>query len=187
MRRILCIGDSNTWGYDPCSPLGGRYPEDARWTGRLSGWETVNDGINGRTIPSAREYSETEWLLRGERYDAVCVMLGTNDLLQGTSAETAGAAMERYLRFLHGTAGNVPIVLIAPPPFRPGEWVTSAAQIAESEKLAGIYRALAGKAGIFFADAGLWNVEFAFDGVHFTADGHAVFAAGLSETLCKIL
>jgi len=186
MRRILCIGDSNTRGFDPRSYGGGRYAPDVRWTGRLPGWETVNDGINGRTIPTAREYPDTERLLRGEPIDAVCVMLGTNDLLRGASAEEAGAALENYLRFLRGAAGDTPIVLIAPPPFRPGEWVTSAAQILESEKLAGVYRALAARSGLFFADAGRWNVELSFDGVHFTAGGHAAFAAGLSETLSDI-
>ena len=30
-RRIFCFGDSNTYGYDPREPLGGRYPADARW------------------------------------------------------------------------------------------------------------------------------------------------------------
>ena len=53
MRRIFCIGDSNTWGYDPRSYVGGRYPGMCRWTGRLSGWEIVNDGINGARIPCA--------------------------------------------------------------------------------------------------------------------------------------
>ena len=186
MSRILCIGDSNTWGYDPRSRLGGRYPGDVRWTGRLIGRETVNDGINGRTIPPVREYPDTERLLRGERFDAVCVILGTNDLLQGASAEAAGAAMERYLCFLRRAAGDIPVILIAPPPFRSGEWVTSAAQISESKKLAGVYRSLAEKTGVFFADAGLWNVETAFDGVHFTPEGHAAFASGLSGTLDDI-
>ena len=186
MRRILCIGDSNTWGFDPRSYGVGRYASDVRWTGRLPGREAFNDGINGRAIPSVREYPDTERLLRGEPFDAVCVMLGTNDLLRGSSAEAAGMAMADYLRFLRGAAGDIPIVLIAPPPFRSGEWVTSAAQIAESEKLAGIYRALSGRSGFFFADAGLWNVELSFDGVHFTAEGHAAFAAGLSRTLRDI-
>lgn len=34
---LLCFGDSNTFGYDPCDPLGGRYPSQIRWTGRLAG------------------------------------------------------------------------------------------------------------------------------------------------------
>ena len=43
MRRILCFGDSNTYGYDP---RGGRYDENTRWTKRLDallgdGWTVV--------------------------------------------------------------------------------------------------------------------------------------------------
>lgn len=26
MMRVMCLGDSNTYGYDPRSYLGGRYP-----------------------------------------------------------------------------------------------------------------------------------------------------------------
>ena len=53
--KIICFGDSNTWGYDPRSYLGERYPKDVRWTGLLSalpGLEVVNCGVNGRTIPN---------------------------------------------------------------------------------------------------------------------------------------
>ena len=37
--------------------------------------------------------------------------------------------------------------------------------------------------GIRFADAGTWNISLAYDGVHFTAQGHKAFAAGLLEEL----
>lgn len=35
MYRILCYGDSNTWGYN--AETGDRFPEDVRWTGVLQG------------------------------------------------------------------------------------------------------------------------------------------------------
>ena len=52
MKRIVCYGDSNTWGYTPGT--GARYPEDVRWTGRLQralgpGYAVVEEGLNGRT------------------------------------------------------------------------------------------------------------------------------------------
>ena len=36
MKRILCYGDSNTWGHNP-EPDGEdfRYGDDVRWTGML--------------------------------------------------------------------------------------------------------------------------------------------------------
>lgn len=64
-----------------------------------------------------------------------------------------------------------------------GEWVQRKALIEESEKLRQRYRTLAEKRGCFFADAGDWDVELLFDGVHFSPSGHAAFALGLSEAL----
>ena len=47
-RRILCLGDSNTWGFDPRSYGGDRYPPEIRWTDRLAaaGRAVVNAGLN---------------------------------------------------------------------------------------------------------------------------------------------
>ena len=48
-KRIICIGDSNTYGYDPAAFGGARYPEGVRWTSRLgSAWDIRNLGENGR-------------------------------------------------------------------------------------------------------------------------------------------
>ena len=50
--RILCYGDSNTWGYTPISKK--RYPANIRWTGVLQNllgkdfW-IIEEGLNGRT------------------------------------------------------------------------------------------------------------------------------------------
>ena len=50
MKRVLCYGDSNTWGYVP--GLGVRHPEDVRWTGvaaKLLGpdYRIIEEGMNG--------------------------------------------------------------------------------------------------------------------------------------------
>ena len=45
--NVICFGDSNTYGYDPRSWLGGRYDPDSRWVdilapkpaGRSTTWE----------------------------------------------------------------------------------------------------------------------------------------------------
>ena len=53
MKRIVCFGDSNVYGYDPRSWLGGRYENGVRWTSLLgsAGWEVKNEGFNGQEIP----------------------------------------------------------------------------------------------------------------------------------------
>ena len=52
--RIVCYGDSNTFGYDGRDTVGGRLPAGARWVdllGGMLGCECLNCGLNGRTVP----------------------------------------------------------------------------------------------------------------------------------------
>ena len=82
--KILCIGDSNTWGYDPRSYYGSRYPADARWTDQLDDYTVVNCGMNGLSIPqNAAVYKE---LIKSRKPDLTIVMLGSSDLLERASA-----------------------------------------------------------------------------------------------------
>ena len=186
MKRILCFGDSNTFGCDPRSYLGSQYPDNVRWTRLLRGmgWEAVNYGQNGLRVPRGSQFPAIiDQLRRAVPADAVTVMLGGNDLLNGISAEETAAWMEALLRCMKEHAGDVVLLLIAPPPLRFGDWVQTQELIDESERLGGLYRRLAGKLDIAFADAGEWDVTLTFDGVHFSPEGHAAFAKGLAEAL----
>lgn len=188
-QGILCYGDSNTYGYDPRSYLGGRYPKDVRWTGKLeaAGWEIINQGENGRSIP--RLDSEIEAVARAvqeAKPEVLTVMLGSNDLLQrpGLTAEVCGQMMERFLSaLLAEVPAELKVLLIAPPPMEPGAWEPDPALIRESHRLADCYETLAKRLGIFFADAGKWDVELTFDGVHFSEAGQRAFTVGLLEIL----
>ena len=169
--KVICFGDSNTYGYDPES--GGRYAGDSRWVdllARQTGWQTCNQGENGRVIPvSAPAFpADTGYLV---------VMLGTNDLLQGRSPAAVTAGMERFLSGVALARGR--ILLIAPPPVREGAWVREKGVIDGARALGPCYRALAGRLGVRFADAGAWPIALADDGVHFTRQGHRNFAARL--------
>ena len=92
MTRILCYGDSNTWGYDPAS--GERFAADIRWTGVLrkvlasDRFEVIEEGLNGRTTvwddPIEGQKNGRQYLipcLESHRpLDLVVILLGTNDL-----------------------------------------------------------------------------------------------------------
>ena len=186
MKRMLCIGDSNTWGYDPRSWFGSQYPADVRWTGLLetAGWQVFNCGQNGLSIPRKAGCAVYENLVRSRLpLDVVTVMLGSNDLLEGASAEEAAAEMKPFLSGIVRAAPEANILLIAPPVMQEGTWVQGVRLLRESERLAGRYRELACTMGIHFAAAGSWKVELCFDGVHFSPEGHAAFARGLTEVL----
>ena len=185
--KVLCYGDSNTYGYDPRGFFGDRYPKESRWVDILAqrtGWEIRNEGQNGREIPSRPfQYQRAGELLAQSPPDVFAIMLGTNDLLRGYSAEASCSRMEAFLRYIQPGCGQ--ILLIAPPPMKRGAWVTEENLIAESVKLAEAYQALSQKLGIAFVNAGQWNVPLAFDGVHFTEEGHRAFAEGLYTYLAE--
>ena len=180
---LLCIGDSNTYGYDPRSYFGDRYPADVRWTERLGTWKTVNCGMNGLAVPF--NHTVFKDLIRSESPDVVAVMLGTNDLLEEANAETTAKRMEAFLTDIKDICPK--LLLIAPTPMQPGEWVQSQKQIDESVKLGQEYCELAKKLEIYYADAGEWHVELANDGVHFTPKGHKAFAEGLCSVLNRLI
>ena len=175
--KVICFGDSNTYGYDPRSYFGGRYDADSRWVDILAaetGWEVRNMGQNGREIPSAAPAIPADT-------DLLIVMLGTNDLLQGKSPEQAAGRLERFLSGISLERNK--ILLIAPPPVTLGQWVPSPQLIEDSHAFAQLCQALAERMGIRFADAGKWDIPLTYDGVHFTEQGHKAFAAGLLEEL----
>ena len=175
--NVICFGDSNTYGYDPRSYLGGRYDPDSRWVDILAvetGWSVCNMGQNGREIPSAAPAFPADT-------DLLIVMLGTNDLLQGRSPEQAAERLERFLSGI--PLDRSKILVIAPLPVKRGAWVPDQQLIDDSRTYARLCQALAGQLGIRFADAGKWDIPLAYDGVHFTEQGHRAFAAGLLEEL----
>ena len=175
--KVICFGDSNTYGYDPRSYFGGRYDADSRWVDILAaetGWEVRNMGQNGREIPFTAPGLPADT-------DLLIVMLGTNDLLQGRSPEQAAERLERFLSDI--SLKRDKILLIAPPPVALGEWVPSPQLIDNSHAFARLCQALAERVGIRFADAGKWDISLTYDGVHFTEQGHKAFAAGLLEEL----
>lgn len=188
-HRIVCYGDSNTYGYDPRSYLGGRYPEAVRWTALLNaeGWEVVNEGQNGRSIPRLdHEINAAVRTILRANAEILVVMLGSNDLLQspGITADVCGERMEKFLAaVLTETQNDLKVLLVAPPPMKLGAWVSDLSTLEESQRLAGCYQAVAQQLGIAFADADTWDIGLTYDGVHFSEKGHRAFTTGIRAAM----
>ena len=138
MKRILCYGDSNTFGTVPLADPaaeGQRYDEHTRWCGVLrdtlgEGWEIIEDGVGGRcTIYGDGEeaYKNGEPTLlpalqAAAPMDAVVIMLGTNDLRldRGVTDDTIDMGIRRLADIVlaHpelGREGRLPRLLIISP------------------------------------------------------------------------
>ena len=188
-RRILCFGDSNTWGFDPRDQIENRYPPEERWPDLLAqatGWSVINLGLNGRTVP----YRKNEILsalaqIRGRLpLDCLILMLGSNDALSMDfpSADGVARRMDAFLRALRQDFPALPVLLLSPPQVE-----IPLAHVQELFwELIPEYRALAAKHGARFAAAPEWRLPLAYDGVHLSAAAQRIFAEKLRECLREL-
>ncbi|MCH6265556.1 SGNH/GDSL hydrolase family protein [Neobacillus citreus] len=133
-RRIVCFGDSNTWGYDVKTL--GRFPEGIRWTSILADllgeeFQVVEEGLSGRTsvvddplFEGLNGYSYIHpCLMSHSPLELVIIMLGTNDtkerfhLTSYNIAQGIARLSQKAKSTPAGVKGAFPEVLvIAPPP-----------------------------------------------------------------------
>ena len=85
MRKILCFGDSNTYGFNPKD--GSRYDINTRWSGRLKNiCEVTEAGCNNRTAfsdnPAGDNFTGYKILPQylKQHFDYIFVQIGINDL-----------------------------------------------------------------------------------------------------------
>ena len=183
MQKIVCYGDSNTYGYDATDVFCGRLPPEERWTNILSvllNAEVVNCGMNGRTVPRSKRAFDADLRLisRAAQFDLLIIMLGSNDLLTGHEPEETAEQMKTLLLKLQSLYPSSKMLLIAPPPVQGYALLF--------EELSEQYQALAKSMQISFADAGKWSIDISADDVHFSPAGHQAFAIRMAEEMKKI-
>ena len=206
--RILCFGDSLTWGFDPVTRT--RLPEEVRWPGVLQrllgpGCRVIEEAQSGRTI-ATEDPAEGE--KNGLRYvipclesqspvDLMIVMLGGNDVKRKFSYAAIDVAGEMQIFLEKVQAHNrfrmedrMKLLLIAPPPV--GEkaedpWLEDLFDFDRARKvsgeLAGWYARLAEMYGCLYLDAGRIVTASAVDGVHLDPDSHERLAEAVYEKL----
>lgn len=206
-RRVLCFGDSNTWGY---IPTGGRYDEHTRWPMRMGellggGWTVVEEGFNGRTCvyddPVEGGYKSglnylPPCLMTHNPLDLVLIMLGTNDTKCRFSLTpmTIGQSMMQLVRAvkLYGmnAAGDPPrCMIVAPAPILDNLMETRHAEcfgeqaIAVSKGLGPELNRVSKLLRVDFFDAAPHAEVSPLDAVHWTAEGHRRFAAAMADKL----
>ena len=200
MKRVLCYGDSNTWGYEPAT--GNRYPEEVRWPGVLArelgdGFRVVEEALNGRTTvreDPVEEYKNGRVYLRPcleshAPLDLVIIALGVNDLKArffasaSDAADGAGVLVSISQLSGAGPEGGAPAVLLVAPP--PVGVLTELAQMfaGAQEKSRGFsrqYRRVAEKYACVFLDAGEVVRPSDRDGIHLEAGEHRKLGEALA-------
>ena len=192
--KIICYGDSNTYGYDPHGYPELRFSQEIRWVDHIAQQlaeqieEVVNLGQNGREVPDNQwERAQDVAVYIAEisnPEDIITVMLGGNDLLLGNlSAEETTAKMKVLLEYMKDKLEGRKILLAAPIVMQHGYWVPEDHYIEESKILVKLYEKLAQDLDIDFVDPNQWGIGVAEDGVHFTAEGSKVFGQNIYQFL----
>lgn len=203
--RILCYGDSNTWGYIP-NTIRHRYEPNERFTGILQQllgdkYEIIEEGLNSRTLissdnrPGKEGRNGSDYLIpcldSQDPIDLVVLMLGTNELKKSydNTAKQIGDLLEQYfvtviLNRKSQFKNSVPKLVIVSPP-EVDETTMYASKLYKdatnkSKELGSIYKKIADKYSCDFISASTLEVA---DGVHMTKESHKKLAEMLYEVI----
>jgi len=207
-KRILCYGDSNTWGYMP--GLASRYPDDVRWTGVLrnllgDGFTVLEDGINGRTTVYDQDWAVgrngrkgLDYALQAQKpLDLIIIMLGTNDLsmVDMGKVELGIHEIARVAKnadsIINVSAPIFPdgakVLLIAPPPYHKTceKEPALVGKYAESCRFPEVVKRVADDLGLFYLD-GSGYAEVSEVDCHLTEKGHRQLGTAVAAKVQEI-
>ena len=211
-KRVLCFGDSLTWGYNPDTQE--RYDENTRWTGILQnmlGEEAViiEEGQNGRTIatddPAEGEKNGIKYIepcMESQKpFDVIVIMLGSNDLKRKfnyAAMDIAGEMdimLKKVKAYIHFSMNDSAKILLVSPPLI-GEhirdsWLGDSFGYERSREvsteLGSWYERLAATYGCSFIDASKYITASDTDSCHLTVEGNAILAKVIYDSLILML
>ena len=201
MKKVLCFGDSNTFGFNPID--GSRYDKNIRWTGILQtfcedNFKIIEAGCNNRTAFSDNlagmmftGYKILPEILNSD-LDFVVLAIGINDLqfqYQVTLADIE-TGISKLIEIVQNKIQNAKIILVVPtrltidvlksPIF---STLFDQSSIDKSKNLSKIYSKVAQKYNCKFLDLNEFVVPSKIDGLHFEPKAHEKIAKKIFELL----
>lgn len=206
MKKVLCFGDSNTYGFVPekCT----RYDENTRWTGVLqnlcgSDFSIVEGGCNNRTAfvdnPAGVEQTGYKILpeyFKKDYFDIVVLAIGINDLqlFFRPSLKEFEQGIAKVVKIVKNLSPNSKIILVCPSKLdlagiKRGvfSFQFDKESVEKSFHLPSIYKNLAEKYACEFVDLNEIVEVSPLDGLHFSAESHKKIAEFLYKTLLNFL
>lgn len=213
MKKIICFGDSNTYGYNPAT--GGRFDENTRWPKVLQkllgdDYEIFEEGQNGRTIANADPWEGgtkcgmdyvLPMLETKNPVDLLIIMLGTNDLkvkFNLPAADIAGSLqlmlskIKAYCRD-YINCPDMKILIVSPPalsePFSESyfePFFCGAVAVKKAKELANWYELVAEQYGCYFLNATEKISAGSVDHLHLDAEGHKAMAELMRDKINEI-
>lgn len=203
MKKILCYGDSNTFGYNPVDAS--RFDEETRWTSLLqkelgSEFEIIEEGGCDRTgfvdndkgflFSVQRHFPKI--LSKMKDIDIIILAVGTNDLQfkYDISFKTIENGLEKLIILAKNSAKRI---ILIPPVVLSGNVLDGAfnfqfdsTSISKSKKVGRIYRKLSNVYGLDLFDINDFVNPSDVDGLHYDANGHKTISEKLNTFIKSI-
>lgn len=197
MNRILCFGDSNTFGFNPLN--GSRYISNERWAGILKesikdSYELIEAGCNNRTgffnNPAGKEFSGLRVFpeyLKKYNPDIIILAIGINDLQfqYNSSNQDIEEGLVKYLKLIK----NKKTILLIPSIIEKCILKSFFAQmfdktsIEKSKELHKIYKNFAIKNNLTYIDLNKIVKPSSIDGLHYDIEMHKIIAQSILKVL----
>ena len=200
MKKILCFGDSNVYGFNPSN--GQRFSEKARWTGILKTlckdkFEVIEAGCNNRTgfkdNPTGFEQTGYKVLptILSNNLNFVILAIGINDLQYSynTSLDEVKQGLKNLIEITKTCAPNAKIIIVSPTAISNDikksffRTLFNTDSIEKSRSLATIYFECAQDYNCDFIDLNTIAKVSSFDGLHYTEDEHKKIAFAIFEKI----
>lgn len=202
MKKVLCFGDSNTYGFVPgkCT----RYDKNTRWTGVLqalcgSDFSIIEGGCNNRTafVDNPAGVEQTGYKILPEYFtkdyfDIVVLAIGINDLqlFFRPTLEEFEQGIEKLIKITKDLSPNAKIILVCPSKLdlagiKSGvfNFQFDEESVEKSFHLPQIYKKLAEKHACKLVDLNEIVKVSPLDGLHFSAESHKKIAENLYKNL----
>ena len=200
MKKILCFGDSNTFGFNP--ETGGRFDKNSRWSGILSqvladNYEVIEEGMNNRTgffrNPEGLKQSGGDYLpvcFENHKDVDICILsLGTNDaqIFYPLDEVMAEKGLQSLIDVIKKSNQDAKIIIIPPVKITKDLLHSGFAamfdenSIEKIQKTFHVFEKIAKDNNCFYFDFNKFVHPSKFDGIHYTKESHQVLAQRLAE------
>ena len=200
MKKILCFGDSNTFGYNPNN--GSRYNENSRWTGILknlckNNYEIIEAGCNNRTAfsnnPDGIQF--TGYMILPEYlkkfYDIIILAIGINDLQKfyNPTLEEFETGIENIIKKIRENNPNCDIIILSPSYITENilnsnfRFMFNQTSIRKSKQITPIYEKIANEYNCKFLDLNKIVIPSEIDGLHYEVEEHKKIAQSIITLL----
>ena len=201
MTKVICFGDSNTFGWDPKD--GSRYNFETRWTGILTTlldkeFIVVEEGCNDRTgfFPNSKgklqsgQFYLPECLKKHKYFDIFILALGTNDLKKifNLNENIVKDGLKNFVTQIREINKQVRIIII--PPVILSEKVVEVYGCQFDEKsvkssvwIQKIYKEFSEEENCEYLDLNKYVYPSGLDGIHFDKSAHKIIAEKIANQI----